>query len=622
MAAKLIISSIQRCRYLLWPGILAGTSIHSNGETLVCSIRRQTRRSRPAARLGAFSVILAALLSACQESGQSPTARPDAPSPAGTGGSMLLPVDLVYVCGNKFLATNSTPSTVQVEYRVAGTGETGGLTLRGGPGGDPGYSETELETSGTGTVELYRDGARIARRENEGSSCGSPALSASVMATGGEATAGKWSAPFSWPIIGLHLHLLRTGKVLTWGKFGDPYVWDPSAKTFRVVPAPSWIFCSGHTFLSDGLLLVNGGHISDDHGIPDANLFDPATMTWSTRAPMKRGRWYPTTTTLANGEAVTIAGRDQGGLVATQPEVWTGSSWRTLSSAGRSLPYYPRTFLAPNGKVFYAGEQRMSRYLSTSGTGSWVDVGQRLYGTRDYGSAVMYLPGKILYVGGGRTTETAETIDLNEAAPVWQWTGSMAYPRRHLNTTILPTGQVLVTGGTSGVGFSDEAQAVHAAELWSPATGKWTTLASNRVIRVYHSTSLLLRDGRVLHTGSGDAAGNANHYDAEIFSPPYLFKGTRPYISSAPVTVNYGETFFVGTADGSSIARVTWIRLGSVTHAFDSNQRFNELTFQQAAGGLRVTAPSSPNLAPPGHYMLFILNGSDVPSVARIVRIK
>ena len=576
-------------------------------------------RARPLALI-LFSAAQFAL-TACQDGGQSPPARPEAPPTPGPGGSMLLPVDLVYVCGNKFLATNATPATVQVEYRVAGTTETGGLTLRGGPGGDPGYSETELETVGTGVVELYKDGTSVTRRENEARPCGSPAISASVAVTGHEAVVGKWSAPFSWPVIGLHVHLLRTGKVLTWGKFGDPFVWDPSAKTFTVVPAPSWIFCSGHTFLPDGRLLVNGGHISDDHGIPDANLFDPATLAWSTRAPMKKGRWYPTTTTLANGEAVTIAGRDQNGTVATIPEVWTGSTWRSLSSAGRALPYYPRTFLAPNGKVFYAGEARLTRYLSTSGTGSWTDLGLRRYGVRDYGSAVMYQPGKILYVGGGRTTNTAEIIDLNEAAPIWRWTGSMASARRHLNATILPTGQVLVTGGTSGIAFSDEGQAVHAAELWDPATGKWTTLASNSVIRVYHSTSLLLRDGRVLHTGSGDAAGNANHYDAEIFSPPYLFKGARPYISSAPGTVNYGETFFVGTANASTITKVTWIRLGSVTHAFDSNQRFNQLSFGQAAGGLRVTAPSDRNLAPPGHYMLFILNGNGVPSVARILKI-
>jgi galactose oxidase len=566
---------------------------------------------------------VALLLHGCLDGSQSPPGRPESAPAHDPSGSMLQPVDLVYVCGNKFLATNATRSAVQVEYRVVGSKETGGLTLRGGPGEDPGYSETELETTTPGVVELYQGDVRVAHRANESLPCGSPAISASAAATAGtEATTGKWSAPFSWPIIGLHLHLLRTGKVLSFGKFGDPYVWDPSAKTFTAVPIPDWIFCSGHTFLSDGRLLVNGGHISDDHGLRDANLFDPITLAWSARASMAKGRWYPTTTALANGEAVTIAGRDETGTVVTIPEVWTGSSWRALSSAGRSLPYYPRTFLAPNGKVFYAGENRATLYLSTSATGSWSSVGGRMYGTRDFGSAVMYEPGKILYAGGGRTTNTAEIIDLNQPAPAWKWTGSMAYARRHLNATILPTGQVLVTGGTSGTGFSDEKAAVYAAELWDPKTGAWTKLASNSVTRVYHSTSLLLKDGRVLNTGSGDGAGITNQYNAEIFSPPYLFKGARPTISSAPSAVGYGQSFFVGTANPTAIVRVTLIRQGSVTHAFDSSQRFNELSFVRTSDGLTVTSPASSNLAPPGYYMLFILNGNGVPSTARVLRIR
>jgi hypothetical protein len=177
-------------------------------------VPRNGTRLLPLLCLSAFQVVL----TACQDSSQSPPARPDVPPAAGQGGSMLRPVDLVYVCGNKFLATNATPSTVQVEYRVAGTNETGGLTLRGGPGGDPGYSETEMETVGAGTVELYKDGNSITRRENEGRPCGSPAILASVTATGNEAVVGKWSAPFPWPIIGLHLHLLRIRKGPDLGK--------------------------------------------------------------------------------------------------------------------------------------------------------------------------------------------------------------------------------------------------------------------------------------------------------------------------------------------------------------------------------------------------------------------
>jgi galactose oxidase len=590
---------------------------------MTAKARGGTVQQRPGAGLFLLSLLFGGqlLLTACQDSGQSPAPRPDVPAISGPGGSTLMPLDLVYVCGNRFLLTNATANSARITYRVVGSNESGSLTLRPSPGQDPGYSETELETTAAGAVELYDEETRVARRDNDAIPCGPAALSASVTAVGTPATVGKWTAPFHWPIIGLHTHMLRNGKVLSWGKFGDSYVWDPATGSFTAVSTLSWIFCSGHAFLSDGRLLVAGGHISDDHGLPDANLFNPSTMTWSKGPAMRKGRWYPTTTLLADGEALTIAGRDQAGTVVTVPEVWTGSGWRALTSASRSLPYYPRTFLAPNGKVFYAGENRATLYLSTAGTGAWSVVGDRKYGTRDFGSAVMYRPGKILYAGGGRTTNTAEVINLNDAAPVWRLTGTMAYKRRHLNATILPDGRVLVTGGTSGTGFSDESQAVHAAELWDPSTEKWTVMASNAVNRVYHSTSLLLKDGRVLSTGSGDAANNTNHYDAEIFSPPYLFKGARPTISSAPQTVNYGESFFLGTSDPSTITRVTWVRLGSVTHAFDMNQRFIEQSFVRTTGGLTIKAPTDRNVAPPGHYFLFVLNGNGVPSVARIVRI-
>src|ERR671916_695172 len=159
------------------------------------------------------------LLSACYDSAQSPPSRPEPPSVPGPDGSMLEPIDLVYVCGNKFLATNLTATPVQVEYRVAGTRETGSLTLREGPGGDPGFSETELETTNAGVVELYQDGVRITRRPNGSLPCGSSSVSASVAAAGTESTIGRWSAPFAWPVIAVHLTLLPNGKVLSWGKF-------------------------------------------------------------------------------------------------------------------------------------------------------------------------------------------------------------------------------------------------------------------------------------------------------------------------------------------------------------------------------------------------------------------
>jgi hypothetical protein len=198
----------------------------------------------------------------------------------------------------------------------------------------------------------------------------------------------------------------------------------------------------------------------------------------------------------------------------------------------------------------------------------------------------------------------------------------MTYPRRQFNATLLPDGKVLVTGGTASAGFSELAGAVHAPELWDPATGKWSIMASNQVTRVYHSTTLLLPDGRILSTGSGDGPGLPRELNAEIFSPPYLFRGPRPVITGAPGEVGYGAAFYVPTPDAGRVARVTLVRLSSVTHAFDQNQRFSDLSFRKTAGGLTVAAPETRTAAPPGHYLLFILDGNAVPSAAKIIRFK
>ncbi|MEP6686988.1 MAG: hypothetical protein ABJC36_01485, partial [Gemmatimonadales bacterium] len=383
-----------------------------------------------------------------------------------------------------------------------------------------------------------------------------------AVTTPPEASVGSWSAVMSWPVVAVHLHLLPDGNVLSWGKFGDPQVWNPSSGNFTPVPSPALLFCSGHAFLPDGRLLVTGGHISNDHGLPAASLFDWRTGTWSIGPAMSWGRWYPTSTTLANGEVLTLAGRDESGAVVTTPEVWlTGGGWRKLTGAPLSLPYYPRTFLAPSGKVFVGGPSKVSHWLTTSGTGSWTTVGAMDADYRDYGGAVMYLPGKVLAMGGGGAdsnsapTATAEVIDLTSGSPAWRRVGSMATARRHLNAVLLPTGEVLVTGGTSASGFDNPAGAVFTAELWNPGTEKWTTLSSNHVIRMYHSTSILLPDARVLHSGSGDGAGAANERNAEIFSPPYLFRGPRPAISSAPSSSSYGQVITVGTAQAAGITR-------------------------------------------------------------------
>jgi hypothetical protein len=205
----------------------------------------------------------------------------------------------------------------------------------------------------------------------------------------------------------------------------------------------------------------------------------------------------------------------------------------------------------------------------------------------------------------------------------------MRFPRRHLNATILPDGHVLVTGGTTAGGFNTISGAVHAAEEWNPATGHWTQLASNSIDRVYHSVSLLLPDGTVLHGASGDAnvprtpdpyPRQANH---EIFRPPYLFKGARPTITSlSQTTVGYNQKLTVNTPFAAQITGVRWIRLGSVTHAFDADQRANTLSFTRASGQVRVTTPLNSRRAPPGYYMLFLLNRNGVPSQGVFVKVQ
>jgi WD40 repeat protein len=434
-------------------------------------------------------------------------------------------------------------------------------------------------------------------------------------------------APFPWPVVAVHLHLLPSGQVLSWGRIGEPQIWDPETGNFRAAPSSTMVFCSGHAFLPDGRLLVTGGHLDDERGLRDANIFDASTEVWTPVQPMSRARWYPTNTTLADGEILTLAGTDEHGLDVETPEVWTGNSWRSLNGARRILPYYPRTFVAPNGLVFYAGELAQSAYLDPNGAGAWTPVATSNYGRRDYGSAVMYRPGKVMIVGGsdppdGEPTRTAELIDLNQPVPSWRFTDPMTFPRRQFNATLLPDGKVLVTGGTASAGFSEMAGAVHAPELWDPATGKWNVMASNQVTRVYHSTTLLLPDGRVLSSGSGDGPGLPRELNAEIFSPPYLFRGPRPVITEAPAEVGYGEAFPVATPDAGRVAQVSLVRLPSVTHAFDQNQRFSDLSFRKTAGGLTAVAPETRMVAPPGHYLLFILDGNGVPSTAKIIRIK
>jgi len=431
---------------------------------------------------------------------------------------------------------------------------------------------------------------------------------------------GQWSSPQAWPVTAVHSHMLPTGKVLFWGYSDEAWLWDPATADLTPAARAGYnTFCAGHSFLPDGRLLVTGGHISNSVGLSNAATYDPASNSWVRLPNMNAGRWYPTNTTLANGDVLVVSGDvDTIQGVNRLPQIWEAATgaWRDLTSAQLALPLYPFMHLTPNGQVFASGPSQVTRYLDTTGSGSWSVVANSVYGVRDYGSSVLYDDGKVLIIGGGDPpTNTAEVIDLNAGTPAWRAVAPMTYKRRQINATLLPDGTVLVTGGSSSPGFNEPAGAVYAGELWNPVTETWTTVASFTQYRGYHSFTLLLPDGRVL-SGGGDAS-----MSAEVYSPRYLFKGARPVIMSAPGSVSYGQRFFVRTADAAQISGVSLLRLSSVTHAFNMEQRINRLAFSVATDGLDVAGPMNSNLSPPGYYMLFILNSSGVPSVAKIVRV-
>lgn len=432
---------------------------------------------------------------------------------------------------------------------------------------------------------------------------------------------GQWGPVLDWGIQGKHMIVQPTGKVLVWATGDNARVWDPATGTFQLTPATFGdLHCGAQATLADGRTIALGGvNVTPHIGTRVTGLFDPWSNTWTQGALMNYARWYGTATTLSDGRVLMSSGDDQNTDRVLLPEVYDPilNTWTVLSGASRSQTLYPFMYLLPSGKVFEAGTKTSTGLLSLSGSGSWTSGPTNSFGSSGYSECgAMYAPGKILRAGGGDPAiANTSVVDMNAASPAFRDLAPMAYPRRRHNVVILADGALLAVGGTREADLED--QAILPAELWDPATEQWRTVAAMTEARMYHSAAVLLPDGRVV-TAGGEATGREH---AQIYSPPYLFKGTRPTITSSPATVAYGTSFTISTPNAASIGSVAILRPSAVTHAIDMNQRYVPLSFSIGSGSLTATAPANGNVAPPGYYLLVIKTTTGIPSVAAWLRL-
>jgi WD40 repeat protein len=437
-----------------------------------------------------------------------------------------------------------------------------------------------------------------------------------------------------------HAAMLRTGQVLFLPQFdtNETLLWDPTDETnpqfeFPTVQPSEYLFCSGHSFLSDGrLLAAGGGGNFIANAIASGWKFDPIAKAWSkTSGSMSHGRWYPTLVTLGDepGRVLVTCGTGAGDM-----EVYRESSddfvpVTTPAAGARPFPdRYPGMHLLPSGAIFYsrtgwghgaAGLDLTNAYFTFSGAanGSWTPLtGTMTFPDRREGMSVMLLQPsspsvRVLAVGGGghgsTGLDTAEMIDVSALSPATPWGGAATLPeaRVHCNAVLLPDGTVFVSGGMPSSNS--------ACRLYDPETDSWYEMDELTSVKTYHSVALLLPSGKVATTGGSNET-------IEIFSPPYLFRGSRPTITSSPSLVHHGQKFKVETPDAKNVDKVVLVRPMAVTHQTDSEQRVIQLPFKRLGGKkLRATAPNGVHphsLAPRGYYMLFILRANGVPSVA------
>ena len=355
---------------------------------------------------------------------------------------------------------------------------------------------------------------------------------------------------------------------------------------------------------------------------------------------MAAGRILPGATTLGTGEIILTGGLDDEGHVNGVPELWDGSSWRQLPDAFNDRSGWGTLqFLAPDGRLFRAGPQILTEWLDVS-TGIWSQAKpEHRNQIRHHGTAVMYDDGKILLAGGcpvgheagwyeqcrDTVLASAEVIDLLDPAPAWRIVASMAYPRHSFHATLLPDGNVLITGGNDQPRlWHEESTGILEAELWDPDTETFTKVAAMDEPHHFQSAAVLLPDATVLVAGGmfGPSDDEPRFtWSGQIYSPAYLDKGPRPTVSSAPTEVDYGSEFTLKMSTPQAISQVVLVGLSASRVGWNGSQRLARLRFNSDSRRVVVDAPRDPNRTPPGYYWLFVLNDDSVPSHGHPLRV-
>lgn len=462
------------------------------------------------------------------------------------------------------------------------------------------------------------------------------------------AIVGDWGNVIDTSIIGIHQVLLGDGRVLYWGGDGNGNafsntvkygIFDPATGQHEILSASHVVrmFCGAGVIIpGTDKVLISGGNGSGDRG---GQIFDLSDEILS-RDPandMNDGRFYPTTVSLSTGQVVVLGGKDAG-----TPEIFTlGEGWRDLSGATDSDVkanwWYPRAWVNADGEVLYIAVKEGNQNaqvaqpgtleimaLDPSGEGSIRQVGDVPFPMDVTSPAAMYDVGKVVMMDH---KGDLWIMDINGETPTFAFAADLNVDRNNSDMTALPDGRVLINGGTTVGNSQNEANAVFQSVIFDPYSGDVAYVDSEAVMRLYHSSTVLLADGTILSMGGGGLGGTKNFMDAQIYSPDYLFNddGTladRPEITDAPDNIKPGQTFTITVDDASSIARMSFVKTGAVTHSINMESGRMDLNFKVLSNTqIEVSLPDNPHVLSAGNWMLFAWNDKGVPSKAPILSV-